>query len=126
MTVSQQSVFARTRKAGADLSSSQYLYVAENGSDEYEVSTLDDAPGTGFLMNAPQQDEFCEVATEGGGAMAVAAATISAAEIELMNDTGNDGQMIPATTGKFVCAISVEAAAANDVFAVRPVNYYKP
>ena len=126
MSVSQQSVFARTRKAGADLSAKQYHYVEVNASDEAIVEVLDSKAGSGFLMNAPLQDEFCEIATEGGGALAVCAATISAAELELMNDTGNPGQLIPATTGKFVVAISVEAATADDVFAVRPVNYYKP
>jgi hypothetical protein len=125
MAVSQQSVFGRTLKAAADLSAKQFFYVGE-ASGEYDVETSDAQPGTGFLMNAPLAGEYCEVAVEGGGAMAVAGGTISAAEIELMNDTADDGKLIPATTGKFVCAISVEAAADEDIFAVRPVNYYLP
>lgn len=114
----------RTLLAAVDLSLKQYFYVANNGSDKYNVSGgIQGAVGSGFLMNAPAADEMCEVAANGGGAKGVAAVTISAALIELKANVL--GTLEPALTGDIVVAISMQSAAVSDVFEVVPVYYIK-
>lgn len=116
--------WARALLAAVDLSAKQFYYVADNGSDKYNVSgSAYGAIGGGFLMNNPEADEACEVASTGGGAKAVAAATISAALIELKANAL--GTVEPALPGDIVIAISMESAATSDIFEVLPVYYRK-
>lgn len=116
--------FTRSLQAAVDLSAKQFYYVADNGSDKYNVSgSVNGAIGGGFLMNKPLANEFCEIASTGGGAKAIAAATISAAMIELKADAA--GEVLPALPGDIVIAISMESAAVDDVFEVLPVYYVK-
>ncbi len=110
--------------AAVDLSAKQNYYVADNGSGKYNVSGgINGAVGGGFLMNAPEADEFCEVASTGGGAKGIAAETISAAGLELKANAL--GTLALALPGDTVIAISIETAAAGDVFEVLPVYYVK-
>jgi len=116
--------FTRTLPAAVDLSLKSFHYVADNGSGKYNISGgINGAIGGGFLMNAPLADEFCEVVSTGGGAKGIAAATISAAYIELKANTL--GTLEPAVAGDIVVAISLEPAAVDDAFEVLPLYYYK-
>jgi hypothetical protein len=116
--------FTRSLLAAVDLSAKQFYYVADNGSGKYNVSgSAYGTIGGGFLMNKPLADEFCEVASTGGGAKAVAAATIATALTELKADA--DGKVIPALAGDIVIAIAMETAAVDDTFEVLPVYYRK-
>lgn len=125
----QPPVFNRSLPAAADLSSRQFYFLGENGSNKYNVAGHDTlgALGQGFLMNAPLADEFCEVATVGGGAKGVAAASISA-KAELIAKA--DGTLITVPSGSAgnvmaIVAIALEDASSGDVFAVQPVLYTK-
>lgn len=116
--------FTRSLLAAVDLSAKQFYYVADNGSGKYNVAgSVVGQIGAGFLMNNPLADEACEVASNGGGAKAVASATISAAQIELKAD--DDGKALPALPGDLVIALSMESAAVGDIFEVNPVYYVK-
>jgi hypothetical protein len=117
--------FTRSQPAAADLSAKQFYFVADNGSDKYNVAGgATGAFGAGFLMNKPLADEFCEVASLGGGAKAVASATVSGPDIELKADAA--GTVSPATVaGDIICAISRESAASGDIFEVEPAYYRK-
>lgn len=123
----QPASFNRSLLAAVDLSSSQFLYVGENGSGKYNVIGNDTlgALGQGFLMNQPLADEFCEVATVGGGAKGKAAGTISAKD-KLISKA--DGTVITAPAGSpgdliAIIGIALEDAALDDIFAVQPVLY---
>jgi hypothetical protein len=125
----QPPVYNRSLLAAADLSAKQYYFVGENGSNKYNVTGHDTlgALGQGFLMNTPQADEFCEVATVGGGAKAVSAGVI-AAKAELIAKA--DGTVITAPAGSAgdvlsIIGIALEAAVSGDIFSVQPVLYTK-
>lgn len=117
--------FTRSQPAAADLSAKQFYYVGDDGSDEYDVAGgATGAIGAGFLQNKPLAGEFCEVMSIGGGAKAVASATVSGPDIELKADAA--GTVSPATVaGDIVSAISREAAASGDIFEIEPVLYRK-
>ena len=124
MSSFMQARYTRTLLAAVDLSAKQYYYVANNGSDKYNVAGgVVGAVGAGFLMNAPEADEMCEIAANGGGAKGVAAETISAAGLELKANVL--GTLENAVAGDVVVALSVQSAAASDVFEVNPVYYVK-
>jgi len=125
----QPAVFNRSLQAAVDLSAKQFFFVGENGSNKYNVigNDLVGALGQGFLMNQPLADEFCEVATVGGGAKAKAAGTISAKD-ELIAKA--DGTVIVAPAGSAddliaIIGIALEDAVSGDIFAVQPVLYEK-
>lgn len=117
--------YTRSLLAAVDLSAKKFHYVGENGSGKYNIAGgAAGAIGAGFLMNEPEINEACEVASIGGGAKGVAAETISGAEIELRANAS--GQMeVADTAGDIVCAISKESAATNDIFELEPVLYRK-
>jgi|GEM_PF-5924239 len=117
--------YTRSLLAAVDLSSSQYLYVGDNGSGKANViGGTNGAHGFGFLMNNPQADEACEIADTGGGAQGVAAEVItltSSGVVALKADA--EGKMRNAIVGDKVCAVALESAAVGDQFEVLPVKY---
>jgi hypothetical protein len=119
--------FITTEKAAVDLSSSQFLYVAENGSNLINITGgTNGAKGLGFLMNQPEAGEACEIASLGGGAKGIAAETItvSAGNVTELKADAN-GKMRNALPGDIVSALAIESAAVSDVFEVMPVYYVK-
>lgn len=114
----------RSQLAAVDLSAKQFYFVGDNGSGKYNVvGSATGAIGAGFLMNNPALNEACEIASNGGGAKGVCAATISAAKTELKANAL--GTLLPALDGDIVVAISMEAAAVSDIFEINPVYYIK-
>lgn len=114
--------FTRSLQAAADLSAKQFYYVGDNGSGKTNiVGGIQGAVGFGFLQNKPLADEFCEIAANGGGSKAVAGTTISAAKLPLKANAL--GKLVPAVAGDIVVAISMEAAAVDDIFEVNPILY---
>ena len=111
----------RSLNAAVDLSAKQFYFVADNGSQLYNITGSSvGAFGAGFLMNCPEAGEACEVASVGGGAKGKAGATISGPDLALMANAL--GEMIPAASaGDIVVAMSREAAADEDVFEVEPI-----
>lgn len=120
----QPPVFNRSLVAASDLSSSQFLYVKNNGSDKAAIAGgATGELGAGFLMNQPELNQICEIATIGGGAKGIAAGTITV-HLELKNDA--TGKMVEAdTAGDIVVAIANEAAVSGDTFSLTPVYYRK-
>lgn len=116
--------YNRSLLAAADLSDKQFYYVSDNGSGEANIAGgINGAVGLGFLMNNPEINEACEIATIGGGAKGIAAETISAALTELKADAA--GKMAIALQGDIVSAIALETAAAGDKFELMPIYYVK-
>lgn len=116
--------YQRSELAAADLSAKQFYYVADDGTGKYNVAgSVNGQIGAGFLLNNPEANEACEVATVGGGAKGVAAETISAVYTELK--ALSTGKVAPALPGDLVIAIAMETAAVDDVFEVMPVYYPK-
>lgn len=75
----------------------------------------------GFVQNDPENGSFAEIATIGGGAFAIAAASINEGD-ELK--VAANGKLTPVTAdGDFVVARAIEAAAANDQFHVIVTQY---
>lgn len=121
MASSQAPRFVRSLTAASDLSSSQYLFVKNDGSDGAVIAGgATGEIGAGFLNNAPDSGEATEIMGVGGGARGIAAATISGPQIALKADAA--GKMTPVTTaGDVIVALSMEAAATDDKFEVEPV-----
>ena len=119
--------FITTEKAAVDLSSSQFLYVAENGSNLINIAGgINGAKGLGFLMNNPEAGEACEIASLGGGAKGIAAETITVGAGNLTELKADSvGKMRNAIPGDVVSALAIESAAVDDVFEVMPVYYVK-
>jgi len=119
--------YNRSLLAAVDLSSSQFLYVSDNGSGLANIAGgTNGAFGFGFLMNNPEANEACEIATIGGGAKGIAAETITLAAgkvTELKADA--TGKMLNALPGDVVAAVALESAATDDIFEVMPVSYIK-
>lgn len=111
--------------AAADLSAKQFYFVAENGSNKYNVAGgATGAFGGGFLMNAPEANQACEVAGPGGGAKAVLSGTISNYYTELKATTG--GTLVEAdTAGDIVCALALGTGVSGDIIEVLPLFYRK-
>jgi len=120
MSSFQPSVFNRSLPAAADLSAKQYFAVVENGSNKYAIAGAN-VLIAGFLQNVPLINEFCEVATIGGGSKGVAAATIA---VKDLLETDSNGELIVSVgTPSNVVAIALEAAADGDIFAIQPVLF---
>ena len=106
--------------AGADLSAAANLNLSVkfDGSGDIVVTGAGEK-GEGFLVNSPKLGEVVEYSSLGGGALAVAAATIAAGDF-LKSDAA--GKMVIANTaGDLAIAKAVEPAVANDVFEVEPI-----
>jgi len=119
--------YITTENAAVDLSSSQFLYVAENGSNLINIAGgTNGAKGLGFLMNNPEAGEACEIASLGGGAKGIAAETITVSAGNLTELKADAlGKMRNAVPGDIVSALAIESAAVDDVFEVMPVYYVK-
>lgn len=120
MTVFNKNISISNFKAGADLSAStnKYLAVKFDGSGDVVQATAGDA-AIGFLFNLPGSGEVAEVATLGGGALGVAAATLSAGDF-VKSDA--NGKLVAATTANDLAIARVmKSAVANDVVEVQPV-----
>ena len=108
------------KKAGADLSAKQYCAVKIDTDGDVILCGAGER-ACGFLMNAPQENEFCEIAAIGGGALAISAATI-AANTPCKADA--NGHLVAADTdGDKVIAITQFSSVDNDVFEVMPVMF---
>lgn len=126
--ITPEPIFNRVLPAAVDLSTSQFLYVGDNGADPAKYNVIGDdalgAFGSGFLQNTPLADEACEVMTVGGGAKALLEGTV-AVQDELIAKA--NGKLIVAPGGagtvSFIVAIAQEAGVTGDVIAVQPVLY---
>ena len=120
----QKPVYSRGMLAEEDLFEKQFHYVGFGTTGAVIKGGATGAIGAGFLENFPAIGSATNIMTIGGGAKAVAAEVVSAANLELRADA--NGQMaIADTAGDIVVAISQEAAAISDKFEVRPVLYRK-
>jgi len=116
------SVFKRNLrifKAGADLSSSQYLFV-KHDSVANQVVLAGAADAVGVLQNAPQLGEPAEVAMLGAGALLKVVGTTAAGDL-LKSDAASKGE-VTAVDGDNVFARALAAGAANDVIEVERVD----
>jgi len=119
-TVFNKDVTISNLKAGADLSAAANLYLAVkfDGSGDIVLAGAGD-PAVGFLFNLPKLGEVTEVATIGGGALAVSAATI-AAGVFVKSDAA--GKIVPATTANdLAIARTMKSSVASDVVEVQPI-----
>ena len=110
-------------KAGADLSAKLYHAVKIDTATGKIVLCGAGERSIGFLMNKPLADDACEIASVGGGALGVSAATL-AAGVELKADAS--GHLVAASANlDKVVAISLESSVDNDVFSILPLIYEK-
>lgn len=107
-------------RAGADLSaeSNRYKAVKFDGSGNIILATAGD-PAIGFLYNLPKSGRVAEVATIGGGSLAIAAATIAAGAF-LKSDANGD-LVVASTANDLAIARAMKSAVDNDVFEVQPI-----
>jgi hypothetical protein len=120
MTVFNKEVLISNFKAGADLSAStnKYLAVKFDGSGDVVLAGAGEA-AIGFLFNLPALGETVEVATIGGGALGVSAATI-AAGVFVKSDA--NGKLVAATTANdLAIARTMKSSVANDVVEIQPI-----
>lgn len=120
MTTFNRSVTISNFKAGADLSASsnKYLAVKFDGNGDIVLAGAGDA-AIGFLMNLPELGKAAEVATLGGGALGVSAATIAAGTF-VKSDA--NGKLVAATTNNdLAIARTMKSSVANDVVEVQPI-----
>lgn len=107
--------YLQGHKAGADLSSSQYVGVKFAADDDVEAA----ASGqdfVGFLMNKPLAAEACEIAGPGGGGKAIAAGNIAKGNRLKLDGNGH----VLAISGETAICVGLAMADAvdNDVFEV--------
>ena len=107
-------------KAGADLSAdtNRYLSVKLDSSGDVVLNTAGGA-GIGFLFNLPKSGETTEVSTLGGGALGVAAGTITAGDF--LKSDANGKLVVASTANDLAVARAMKSAVANDVFEIQPV-----
>ena len=104
--------------AGSDLSSSQHVAVILASDGAVDAAGAN-AAAIGFVQNLPATGKSAEIASAGGGAFAIAAATIAAGD-KLATDA--NGHLVVATSGDYVVAIALNSAVDNDVFEVLVVE----
>lgn len=120
MTVYNTPQMISNIKAGSDLSgaSNKYLAVKFDSNGDVVLSTAGDA-AIGFLFNLPTLGAAVEVATLGGGGLAISAATI-AAGVLVKSDA--NGKIVAATSANdLAIARTMKNSVAGDVVAVQPV-----
>ena len=106
-------------KAGADLSSSQYIAVKFDGSGDIIAAGAGEL-AIGILQNAPADEASADVAIPGGGALAACGGTVAAGAF-LKADA--NGKLVATTTDNdFYVARAITAGVANDVIHVVPVQ----
>jgi hypothetical protein len=97
--------------ADADLSSSQYRAVVLTATGTAALAGAGDA-AIGFLLNTPIAGQVCEIATVGGGAKGVSAATLNAG-VPVKSDA--NGELVAAVSTDLAVATTLEASIAGDV-----------
>lgn len=101
-------------KAGADLSSSQYLAVKFDSSEDVVLAGAGET-AIGILQNKPADEKPADVAV-GGGAIAIAGAAITGGAFLKANAAG---KLIPvASNNDFYIARALEDGATNDHISV--------
>lgn len=111
-----------TLKAGADLSAKQFHLVKHGAdADHVVVASVLGEKVLGSLMDAPEAEQFAEIAMFHGGKVK-AAATIAVGD-ELSATAA--AQAGVALTGHYVFGIAMEAGVAGDVIAYKEVFYQK-
>lgn len=106
--------------AGSDLSGAQHKAVVLSTDGAIDVAGAG-AKAIGFLMNSPTLGTICEIASNGGGALAIAGGTIAAGN-ELAVDA--NGDVVVATANDVVVGRALESAVDNDVFSVEVFTAY--
>jgi hypothetical protein len=102
--------------AAGDLSSNQYAAVSLGASGVGVALT--DAKAIGFLMNAPEAGEVCEIASIGGGAKGIAGGAITQGDY-LKVDSGN--VVVATLPTDNVVGQALQDGVAGDVIAVLPL-----
>jgi hypothetical protein len=102
--------------AAADLSSNQYQAVSLDASGVSVAIT--DSKSIGFLMNAPEAGEVCEIASIGGGAKGIAGGSITQGDY-LKVDSGNVVVATLATDN--IVGQALQNGVNGDVIAVLPL-----
>lgn len=107
-------------KAGADLSADSNLYKAVKFDDSSGdiIAAVAGDKAVGFLFNLPDDGETAEIATIGGGALAIAAASISAGD--LLKSDANGKMVVASNNNDMVIARAMSNAASGDIFSVQP------
>lgn len=102
--------------ASSDLSGNQYSAVSLGASGVDVTAT--DAKSIGFLMNAPEAGEVCEIASIGGGAKGIAGGSITQGDY-LKVDNGNVVVATLATDN--IVGQALQDGVSGDVIAVLPL-----
>lgn len=102
--------------SGSDLSAAQYKAIVLSSDGAVDLAGVN-AKAIGFLMSVPSATVggITEIATQGGGAKAIAGATVTAGD-ELTVDSAGD--VITAVSGSNVVGIAMESAVDGDVFGI--------
>ena len=106
----QEQLQVLTATAGADLSASQFLFVAMAADGKVDPAG-DGVAAMGVLQNNPDAEDKAAAVGYAGKTMVKAGATIAAGDL-LASDA--DGKAVPATTGEYILGIAVEAIANAD------------
>ena len=108
-------------KAGTDFSALTALtrYVALQLATDGDVETAgaNEREFVGFLQNSPESGKPAEVATAGGGSLAIAAGTITAGDF-LKTDASGHLLSIGTYENAYAVAVALDSAVDNDVFEV--------
>ncbi len=111
-------------KAGADFSAltdqTKYIALQLASDGDVETAAANEKEFIGFLQNTPASGSPAEVATIGGGTLAVAAGTITAGNF-LKTDASGHLLAIGAYETAYAVAIAMDSAVDNDVFEVLPL-----
>ena len=106
--------------AGADLSAESNRYKAVKQVNKTIVVAAAGERIKGFLQNLPASGDAAEVATLGGGSLAIAGGTITAND--LLKVDANGDLILASVAGDEVVAVAEESAVDGDVFAVQVLN----
>lgn len=109
--------------AGAALTAYQFHYCNMEADGDINVTAVQ-AGGMGVLLNKPASGAACEIAGPGSIVPCKVAANVTPG-LALMVDTGNVGQLIPATDDTVVVAFSLDTTASGalaPVLVVAPVT----
>lgn len=108
-----------TELAGADLSTSQYLFVAGTDGDGIHVADSGVQP-LGVLNNAPGDGDVCEIVTAGVAKVKCGGVIAQYAQIEV----GSGGKAVTIASG-FGVGIILEDAVDGQICSVRLGDYGK-
>lgn len=107
-------------KAGEDLSAltndTKYIALQLDTDGDVITSAAGEQVCIGILQNAPENNKAAEIASAGGGSLAIAAGTIAAGNF-LKTDANGHLLAMSAETANAV-AVAMDSAVDNDVFEV--------